>query len=241
MSSKQIIHCQYCFKQFKKQGCYENHIFDCARKNDSVEKRQPTNDELLNMIHNLTNKYNEVSKELYNIKNQLSLRAKKVNILKHLNEYQNDNLIHFKETIESISLEEKDLKLVFNIGFIDGFVDILENYLNQVNCESMLLCFHQKNNTLYVCDLVDGILQWKILDYKDWEQIMNKLNIQLFQLFTNYQIDQEKTCDNDEIGQNMKKIVCANISFEKRCLKIYQSLYKRKAKHFASFFETSYT
>tara|TARA_A100001015_G_scaffold312590_1_gene418043 strand:+ start:662 stop:1378 length:717 start_codon:yes stop_codon:yes gene_type:complete len=238
MASKQIIHCQHCFKEFKKQGCYENHIFDCARKNDSFEKKTPTNIELWNMITNLTNKYNDVSKELYNIKNQLSLRAKKVNILKYLNDYHIDNLVNFKETIESITLKEKDLKLVFERGFVDGFAEILDYYLKQVNSGLFLLCFHQKNNTLYVCNSINNELKWQILEHKDWEQIMNKLNIQLFQLFTKYQ---EENSEDEELGQNMKKIVCANISFEKRCVKIYHSLFKSNAKHFASSFETNYT
>jgi len=51
---------------FQKKGCYEKHIMYCDR--ELKLDKTPSNKELMEMIVNLTNKYNDVQNEVTSLK-----------------------------------------------------------------------------------------------------------------------------------------------------------------------------
>ena len=127
MSAKSIINCPYCCKIYKKKGCYENHIFNCQRKHDNIQKTPSTKD-LFDLIQNLTLKYNNIQEELESVKSKLNTKYKKINILDWLNKNKDINC-NFSTLIDKLQLSKEDLQVIFDKGFINGINQYLCRFL----------------------------------------------------------------------------------------------------------------
>jgi hypothetical protein len=233
MSSKQIVNCPSCFKSYKKTACYEKHILYCDRELKSTNI--PSNTQLLEMITNLTEKYNGVQQELQNIKGQIYTKNRKIDVLKWLNQSQNkdedededtENQLSFIEILQNIDISMDDLNLLFENNFVTGVFEIINRHLNShYKIDKLIKCFNQKKNVLYIC--VSN--NWAPLENNDFINIMKIINVKIFDRFKQY-----RDMNSDKIGSdsfqiqynaNLKKILCVNIPFDTKCTRIQNKIY----------------
>jgi hypothetical protein len=227
MTTKHITNCPCCFKIFKKKGCYEKHILYCER-NDRPNK-EPNIGQLYEMIQTLTDKYNNVQTELESIKRQINIKNKKLNVLSWLNENCiSEKNIDFIDLANNIQIEESDLNIIFEKGYIDGIFEIIRNSFILKKEKSQLnfiKCFQQKKNILYIFH--DGL--WKELSIDNFSKIMNDLNIKIFAAFNCYRETNKDKLEQDEFqivfANNLNKLICNNISVDQRCIRIKNKLY----------------
>jgi len=220
MSSKQIINCPNCFKIFKKNGCYETHIYKCEREtmnsNDKV-----TIHKLLGMIENLIENQNKMQMELENIKGNLNRKNKKLNVIEWLNEKE-EIKYDFTEDWNNLKLTEEDLFIIFDKGFVKGIAEILNN--NFIKFETVK-CFNEKKQLIYIYKNK----KWQEINKEEWEEIIKKINSQILVLFKNYQ-DQNLAQLEDEgyhkrLNGYLSKILCVELKFETKCNRIQTTVY----------------
>jgi len=217
MSSKQIINCPNCSRIFKKKGCYENHIFKCERKEENNEL---TNEKLLDLIHDLTNKYNNIQLELTNIKSSINRKNKKLKVLDYLNEYvkTDNNFIH------KIEINRDDLLIIFDKGFVKGIGEILYNKLTEIDS---IKCFNEKKNIIYIVKNN----KWEELENENWEELIKYINSNILVLFKEYQDENMEHLEDEKnhkvINNYLTKILCVEISFETKCNRIKTNLYTK--------------
>lgn len=239
MSVKEIVNCPNCFTCIKKKGCFEKHILYCDR--ELAFTKTPTNTQLMNMITNLTDKYNEVQKELQSIKNQIYTKNRKMDVLKWLNDSSitnttnsssitNSSISHddvsFVNAFDDIDISIEDLNFIFDSNYINGVCDIMKKHLsNHYEIDSIIRCFNQKKYILYV---YNGD-KWIILENEEFINIIKHINTQLFNAFKQYRklnVDKlHKDNFHIKFNANSNKLLCANIPFDVRCTRIKNKIY----------------
>jgi len=220
MSSKQIINCPNCFKIFKKNGCYETHIYKCEREtmnsNDKV-----TIHKLLGMIENLIENQNKMQMELENIKGNLNRKNKKLNVIEWLNEKE-EIKYDFTEDWNNLKLTEEDLFIIFDKGFVKGIAEILNN--NFIKFETVK-CFNEKKQLIYIYKNK----KWQEINKEEWEEIIKKVNSQLLVLFKNYQDENLEKLEDEgyhkRLNGYLSKILCVELTFEIKSNRIKTSVY----------------
>ena len=231
MSSKLIINCPYCCKTYKKRGCYENHIFNCERKHENVQKT-PTTKELFDLIENLTFKYNNMQLELENVKSKLNVKYKKLNILNWLNENKKDINCNFLKIIEELQLNKDDLKIIFDKGFINGISEILNYRLSE---NENINCFNEKKGIIYVFNN-----KWEELQENVFENLIKNINGQMLTLFKKHQDDNiDKMEDekfHEEIHKQLLKLL-SDLPLDVKCRRIKNNLYEGLKRNFKTIVE----
>lgn len=227
MSEKEIINCQYCLKPFKRKGCYEKHIFKCARENEGNIK-EPTNKELLSMINILTIRYNELEKKYDRLNNISNRQNYKLNIL----DWLNNNLkpeSNFYEDIKSFEYTFEDLKNIFENGFISGNTNILFSKFKTINT---IKCFNEKKEIIYL----HNNNNWREMEYKEWENIITELNKTMLNIFINYQKDNIKNMEDSKFEEDndikLTKILTVNLPFQKKCSQLKKKFYEKAKEKF---------
>lgn len=228
MSSKQIVNCPSCFKCFKKKDCYEKHILYCDRELNSTNI--PSNTQLLDMITMLTDKYNNVQRELQNIKNQIYTKNRKIDVLSWLNQSDmgKGNKTTFIDMLHNIDITIDDLQLIFDNNFIVGVSNIIAKYLSDnSDSESIIKCYSEKKNIIYIYH--SNV--WRLLESDEFIDIMKEINVKLFNTFKQYRDLQLATQDSDQFyiqyNANLKKILCVNIPFDTKCSRIQNKIYEK--------------
>jgi len=244
MTSKHIIHCPSCFKTLKKKECYEKHIFKCQRLH---EENTPAPNQLYEMIKSLTEKYNTVQSELENLKNKMSIQNKKLNILEWLNnqDTKNNPQLLWSKFINNMEITLSNLELIFKKGLIDGVFDILIQYLHSSDSNDssesndsnhVIKCFEQKKNIIYVFEE-----EWKIMNNKAFEDIFKIIYQKILTSFEEYRIVNESKMNDDnfqvDFNNNFMTILCVNIPFESKCVRIKNKLFNELKENFTSIIE----
>lgn len=223
MTSKHITNCPCCFKVFKKKACYEKHIFTCERTN--ADKPIPTQQQLYDMIQNITEKYNAIQTELETIKSKLNITNKKLNVLTWLNENKLENTMDFISLIKSVKIDESALNMIFEKGFVDGVFEIINAHFQSHQTYQFIKCFQQKKNIIHIFQNN----QWQILSNEDFVKLMNEINMKIFATFNEYRETNNDNLKLDEFqtifNNNFQKILCVNIPFCTRCVRIKNKLY----------------
>ncbi|MDC1321250.1 hypothetical protein N8261_04745 [Flavobacteriaceae bacterium] len=227
MSSKEIVNCPSCFTCLPKKGCYEKHILRCDR--DLTTTNIPTNQQLMEMITNLTEKYNGVQKELQSIKNQIYTKNKKIDVLKWLNGIDKtgqDNSISFIDVFDKMEISIEDLNLIFDVNFVNGVFEMIKKHLEtHYEIDKLIKCFNQKKNILYIYQKDE----WKIIENDDFISILKIINVKVFDTFKKYRDLHMDKADSEyfqtQYNANLKKIMCVNMPFESKCTKIRNKLY----------------
>ena len=238
MTTKHIINCPCCYKIFKKTGCYEKHILRCERTDREMggfrggvdgHNNGPSNRQLYDMIQTITEKYNQVQSELESLKRQINVKNKKLDVISWLNENSEpDKNVDFLEVFQSIYIDQYQLDIIFEKGLIDGMFEIIKNHFQmkqeqtQKNC---MKCFQQKKNIIYICQ--EGI--WQMLSINDFSKMIDELNVKIFAAFNQYRLTNTDKLDQDEFQttftNNLNKLLCSNISFDQRCIRIKNKLF----------------
>jgi len=239
MTSKHITNCPCCFKIFKRQGCYEKHIFTCQRKQEQDEYREqdklPNTKQLYEMITILTEKYNSVQSELESMKQHIRTKNKKIDVITWLNEQEKPEHSWYS-CIEKMEITVSDLEYIFKNGFIEGTVEITNKYLEKERVREMFKCFEQKKNIIYVFDEV-----WKECKPDDFKRIYNIIYNKLLVTFDDYKTENENRLRDDqfqtEYSDNFMKLLCVNIPFENKMVRIKNKIYSEFKENFKTITE----
>ena len=231
MTTKHIINCPSCYKIFKKKGCYEKHILRCERteRESRGPSNGPTNRQLYDMIQTITEKYNQVQSELESLKRQINVKNKKLDVISWLNENSDsDKNLDFIEVFQAICIDQSQLNIIFEKGLIDGMFEIIKNHFQikqEQSQQGFMKCFQQKKNTIYICQ--EGI--WQMLAIDDFSKMINELNVKIFGAFNRYRESNIDKLNQDEFQttftNNLNKLLCNNISFDQRCIRIKNKLF----------------
>ena len=227
MASKHITNCPCCFKIFKRQGCYEKHIFTCQRKQerDDYQKQDklPNTKQLYEMITILTEKYNSVQSELENMKQHIRTKNKKIDVITWLNEQEKPEHSLYS-CIENMVITISDLESIFKNGFIDGSFEIINKYLEKEEVRETFRCFEQKKNIIYVFDE-----EWNECKTDDFKKIFNVVYNKLMVTFDDYKMENECRMGDEqfqaEYCDNFMKLLCVDIPFEKKMTRIKNKIY----------------
>lgn len=239
MTSKHITNCPCCFKIFKRQGCYEKHIFTCQRKQEQDEYQEqdklPNTKQLYEMIIILTEKYNSVQSELESMKQHIRTKNKKIDVITWLNEQEKPEHSWYS-CIEKMEITVSDLEYIFKNGFIEGTVEITNKYLEKERVREMFKCFEQKKNIIYVFDEV-----WKECKPDDFKRIYNIIYNKLLVTFDDYKTENENRLRDDqfqtEYSDNFMKLLCVNIPFENKMVRIKNKIYSEFKENFKTITE----
>ena len=239
MTSKHITNCPCCFKIFKRQGCYEKHIFTCQRKQEQDEYQEqdklPNAKQLYEMITILTEKYNSVQSELESMKQHIRTKNKKIDVITWLNEQEKPEHSWYS-CIEKMEITVSDLEYIFKNGFIEGTVEITNKYLEKERVREMFKCFEQKKNIIYVFDEV-----WKECKPDDFKRIYNIIYNKLLVTFDDYKTENENRLRDDrfqtEYSDNFMKLLCVNIPFENKMVRIKNKIYSEFKENFKTITE----
>jgi hypothetical protein len=235
MSSKQIIICECCLKIFKKKNFYENHLHRCRLKHNLKDnKPEITTDKLLDLIIDLTDKYNTCAKELENVKQKVYVQRRKIDIIEWLNTNFNPK-ISFEEGIRNIEIDEIMMDIIYNKKYVDGVVNVIEHYLKTKEC---FKCFHEKKYKIYV---FTKDKEWNIITDEKLFELLFKFNQKIMNYHYNYlKINSEKlSCPKFQDDYQYKTTIILggkNETIEQRIRKVKNKLYNNTREEFDSMY-----
>jgi uncharacterized C2H2 Zn-finger protein len=236
MSTKHITTCPSCFKIFKRAGCYEKHIFVCQRTNETA--KTPNTKQLYDMINTLTEKYNTVQSELECLKRHIYTKNRKLEIIPWLNEQEEQPKYKWSTCMENMKITTDDLSIIFKNGFINGVFELVNKHLLSGENLTVIKCFEQKKNIIYV---FDG--EWVECSQDNLKNIFTVIYNKLLITFDLYKNENKRKLENDEQFQleyldNYMKLVDMNMPFETACNRIKNKIYMEHKESFKSI--TSY-
>jgi hypothetical protein len=174
------------------------------------------------------------------MKQQIRSKNKKIDVLTWLNEQnkpgKEDKPCSLYSHIENMEITVSDLGRVFKNGFMDGIVEIINNYLENENVRETFKCFEQKKNIMYVFDQ-----EWKECNSDDFKKIYNMIHNKMFVTFDVYKTENESKMRDDrfqtEYSDNFMKLLCVNIPVEKKIVRIKNKIYSEFKENFKTITE----
>jgi hypothetical protein len=181
--------CSICGKQYKRLGNLRRHRLVCellCRSVDVQENEQedvsdcPSRFEMWKIIKIQAVQLEKLQKELHSLK-QSGLRVqRKIKVLEWLNQKAKPKLSYSK-WIETFTLTNKHLHMIFDTNFIKGFINILQSIILIDNVDTSPLCaFCHKNNILYY---FDGE-KWSVMQFSIFKTLINTLYQELLVYFS---------------------------------------------------------
>jgi hypothetical protein len=152
-------------------------------------------------------------------------QKKKIPVIDWLNENCKPDL-SFNQWEEEISLNEKDLKLIFNHDFINGMYYIMQKRLDLAHEASLpIRAFEQKLNVLFV---YTGN-KWEMLDCDKMALLIDKFHKKIHKLFVKWSEAKQKRMDYSDIDEtyykNLAKVMGGTTTREVSTKKISFKLY----------------
>ncbi len=235
-----VLQCKYCNRIYKKQINYTQHILFCEILNKTKQEKEqeedildtiPSQYELFQIVKILISKYDKLNKDNENLKQLISNRKKKLNVIDWLNLNCNPN-ITFLEWLNNIKIEEKELEYVFNLGNIDGIILILQEYCSTIENNNIpIKSFNQKENTIYIYEIENnkkGI--WKIISKEELDLLFGTLNKKIIDIFKIWQEKNISKLEQDDFAieyiQKVRKILGKTENQDIENNKLRNKLYK---------------
>lgn len=183
--------CGTCGKEFTRKKEYNSHILVCDEIEKSkyqLEQRENQQDEnqiipsqkvMFQMIQTLVEKCNRLENEVAICKKYIKQTKKKISILHWLNEYY-PLQTSYDEWKKTIKVDGENIKYVFNHGYIDGVLMILQKHLPLDNVEHHVIkCFDQKQGIFFYYNNET----WNVMDNDVFQKLLVYLNIELTREF----------------------------------------------------------
>ena len=192
----------------------------------------------------MTEKYNKVQTEVDNLKKQLQIKNKKLDVLLWLNKQPLPSNT-WNEYIENININIDDLHCIFDNNLVDGILQILVDRIEQNNIDC-IKCYEQKKNILYIYNVYDSnnsdSKKWIEITKDDFKNNMNKIYskcLQTFDIYKNENEEKMKTDSDfqDQYTKNFMKLINTKPSFDVLCVRIKNKLYTEIKESFSSITE----
>lgn len=229
------MHICSCGKQYKRLKSFQEHRALCemiklASINENKEHLldTPSTLDMWLAMKVLINKNTRLEKEVKKLRNWVGAQRRKLSVIDWLNERAPPE-INYTDWVESITLDQEDLEMVFQHDFIGGMYHILCRQLPV--CEGLDLpikAFDQKLNTLFIYNNK----KWSVMDRDDFKKLVSSIHHKLHQQFNIYNKKNEHLINNfsknDIWYKNVSKVMGGpstyDVSVGKINFKVYNYL-----------------
>jgi hypothetical protein len=222
--------CIHCGKSYKKRINLDNHVIICEllhnRRNTSLvieddEEPLPSQRKLFHMLIELGQKYNKLEEKVEELNKWVIKKKKKIKILEWLNDNYTPNIL-FDSLIDKISVNEDDIKNLFENPFNDVLNDIFSRTIYNFNEEeNPMFAFVQKSNVFYVYELVDNKKTWVELSKEKLIKFLNKVHTKVLKAFCDFKkenIAEIRASDNYSIKCDKTMVKIMSVEFKQESI-----------------------
>ena len=169
--------CPHCGKQFKTAASFGRHFTICHALANAHKKTEILDSlQLTNLMRKLIKDNDALKKKVAELEKRALPTRKNINIIK----WMNKNMIegkHFKEWIDGITVDNKALKYVLDVGFNKGVINIILNTCkDEWNNEHIpIRCFNELSG-IYVFDSKE----WRVIKDNEFKEIICLIQRKLF-------------------------------------------------------------
>jgi len=164
------------------------------------------------MLIDLTNKYDKLQNDYYELKKFVETNKKKVDIITYLNNNFIYNNFDFYDFINSITIKKDELEIIFKKDYIDGIINIILNKINNIENDIPLKGFTTKEGKLYI--YIKSSKCWIELSNEELNKTIKYFNKQILNEFNIWKNEAQKTMKTDDFSEiyilNMKKVLGGN-------------------------------
>jgi len=206
--------CNYCFKEYSRKSFYNKHVLCCEIINNSKyenkmlreEQETPSIVDLYKVIKELTYNYNNIKKDLEEIKKHVYKTKKKKYLIEWLNESSKpkENIDSY---IENITINVSDI--------VSSDFDNMLNSLFTEKTDIPICCFDQKNNCIFVYDNET----WDVCSQEKFKSIIDTINLKILRKVTDYSLN-----NSNYYCKLIKYLMNDNLDYNKVKKKIYNIL-----------------
>lgn len=223
-----MVHTCSCGKTFQRLNAFKRHrgICEILREKTDIQKKEleetsdiPPLGEMWLIIKTLVEENDKLKKELKKIKASVGIQNKRIKVLDWLNVNIKPEM-DYEEWFNTIKIKENDLTKIFEMGFMNGMVDIIENINNE-----QIRAYNQKPNKLYIyinCE-------WKILELYDFKSLIFNIQKNLLHHFIKWSNDNQDIVFDHQSDSNMnktKEIMGGSRTFSQTIKPLYNKLYR---------------
>jgi len=222
--------CIHCGKSYKKRINLDNHVIICEllhnRRNTSLviedeEENLPSQRKLFHMLIELGQKYSKLEEKVEELNKWVIKKKKKIKILEWLNDNYTPNIL-FDSLIDKISVNEDDIKNLFENPFNDVLNDIFSRTIYNFNEEeNPMFAFVQKSNVFYVYELVDNKKTWVELSKEKLIKFLNKVHTKVLKAFCDFKkenIAEIRASDNYSIKCDKTMVKIMSVEFKQESI-----------------------
>ena len=223
------MHVCSCGKKFQRIGAFKRHRGICEILNEKshIQKKEleeisdiPPMDELWIIIKTLVIENKNLKQEIKRIKANVGIQNKRIKILDWLNtNIRSEN--NYKTWVDLFKINENDLSKIFEMGFLNGMLDIIENNINN----EIIKAYNQKPNKIYIYE----DCEWKLLELYEFKKLVTKIQNELLKYFIKWASENENilyNSNNDEYALKSKELMGGSKGFSKTIKPLYNRLYK---------------
>jgi hypothetical protein len=227
--------CIHCNKQYSNAKCFKKHFSICDVLNGGAN-----DDELLNLkeltilVKKLVKDNHNKTKRIKILENKL-LKPKEVNLIKYLNE-NIKNITSFNDFINSIKIDDNNINLLLNNGFVEGIINLIRSKIpNEFNEDIPIRSFYESpyNEKLLI---YDGN-KWIELNQTQFDDVIFNIQRALINYRETWQMKLGEKIYNSESDKylQLSAIILGGDNRENNILKCYKKLYhsiKIRARNF---------
>ena len=178
MSTRDILTCNYCAKQYVRKRSYHEHVVFCKEINKSkylkhVDKMEevdeeeiPSNKEMYIVMKKLLYQYQKQEKEIKQLKKKLNAKENNENIIKRLNNVvgiKKDEIVWFEDCIENYKIKKEIFDRLFgNKLNVSNVESMIKDILITIEKKKLSIqCFEDKVEKLYTLVEKRDTLVWE--------------------------------------------------------------------------------
>ena len=194
MSTKDVLSCNYCAKQYIRKRSYHEHVAICKEINKSKylkrvdemeeieEEEIPSNKEMYNIMKKLLYQYQKQQNEIMQLRKKLNTKENNENIIKRLNHnvsVKRNEIIWFEDCISNYKIKEDVFDRLFGNKTNSSDVEILiKDILIPIDKTKLSIqCAEDKVETLYTLEENRDILllTWQEVSKEMLENFIREL------------------------------------------------------------------
>jgi hypothetical protein len=199
--------CKYCDQRKHNKDAFERHIISCKWIHTSVKDRElqeatvPSQQVMLQMILDLTEKYQQLEKKMERIQANQTTQTRKsmLDYLKSLPAIKTT----FTKWIEGIQVGKQHLKILFDDNIIQSVNKIIMDAITIGIKDALpMRNYTQKAHQIYIYDVstkCENVFEWRQMDSQDWKRLMKQCTKKIKLLYFEW-----KRGNQDEIDRNEK-------------------------------------
>tara|TARA_E500000178_G_scaffold352340_2_gene415558 strand:- start:917 stop:1798 length:882 start_codon:yes stop_codon:yes gene_type:complete len=227
---------------------FNNIKIDDSVNNNNIDLQNISfsNENIFKLLVVLFNKYEKLEADYNELKSFVNVSKSKINIIDYLNKNYDSLKIDYKSFINTINIDREELEIIFKHDYVDGFIQILINYIEKYKYNNRqeydevsnnsnnniydlpIKCFNHKEGEIYIY-LNDA--KWCIMNDDNICYMIKYFNKRLMNNFLTWKNENSDKIEKDDnfcqtYIKNMKKVMANNFVKKNVNLLIKNKLYK---------------